>query len=73
VSLVVSISVDPTSVSDDTRANRPLKPMPKRPLSTSTASIRPPDRSFRRSLNGTSTSALTPPTVALPSIEAAQR
>ena len=73
LSLVTSILMSPTLLSGETRANRPLKPMPKRPFSTSTASIAPNDRSFRTSWTGTSTSDLMPPTVALPSIEVAHR
>jgi hypothetical protein len=73
VSLVVSILIPPTSLSGETRANRPLTPMPNGPFATSTSIIAPNDRSLRISLNGTSTSDLMPPTVALPSIAVAQR
>ena len=72
-SVVTSILIGPTSSSGDTRVNTPFAAMPKRPLRASTSSMAPSDRSFTASLNGTSMSASTPLTFALPSSEIAHR
>jgi hypothetical protein len=67
------MSIPLTSLCGETRANTPFTPMPKQPFCTSTSIMAPNARSLRMSLNGRSTSDSMPRTVALPSMEVAQR